>query len=1274
MGDPENQRRFDEARRLHRAGDLDRAAEGYRAVLGADPRHADALHFSGVILQQQGRVAEAIARIGEAIEIEPNRAIYRANLAFSLRAAGRADEALAQLREAARLDPSYAPGRRNLGVMLCGAGKWEEACGHLEAALAARASDAVALRKLGLARLMLGRAAAAEPVLRRAVEIDPANVDGRNQLAVALKRLGRAAEAEPHLREALRQAPRDTDTLTNLGDMLNALGRHAEALPLLEEAVQLNPRGVEAHNNLAMALEALERFDEAAAHWRAALDLDANYTPALNNLANDLMRRGRSAEAIACLRRAVALEPRHVPAWYALAAHTRHRFSAEEIRAVESLIADPRTAPGTRGLLQFGMAAVHDRLGDWNDAFRHARDANRWRRSDHALRGTAFDRERHARRVDELIATFSSGAFERLASSGLDSELPVFVLGMPRSGTTLVEQIIASHPQARGAGELDDIFHLSESLPPTATRDALREAAEQQLARYRAHGGEAIRVVDKTTINFLHLGLIARLFPKARLIHCTRNARDTCLSCFFHNFASPGLSFTFDLADLGAFHRDYERLMAHWRAVLPLRMTDVRYEELVGEPERWSRAIVEFCGLEWDARCLEFHRSERIVQTASAQQVREPVHSRAVGRWKGYEQHLVPLFASLEGRAPAEPGVPDRMARAIALHREGRLGEARAFYEELLAREPDSANALQLLGLLEHQSGRSAEGLALIDRAIAIGPAGAEFHSNRAAVLKGLGRIDEALASLECALGIDPAYATGWRNLAVLSDTTRHRDRGVAAWRRFAELDGTAAAWRGFGRSLMRSGRNDEAEAAMRHAVAADLGDAESWNDLGVVLREMDRLEESERCHREALRIAPDRAIFQMHLGVLLAKCERTGEALAAFDRALSLDPGNADARHNRGAVLAAQMRDEEAIEEFQRALALDAAEPEIHNSLGASLFSLGRFDEAMPALDAALRLAPEHGLAHFNRAQWLLLRGDWVRGFEEFEWRWSRPGVRDRRGERPEWRGAALPGATLLVYAEQGLGDTLMCLRFLPLARERVARVVVECQAPLVPLVRLVPGVDEVVAKGEPLPPVDAQVALMTLPAVFGARPDAIPGLPPPQFQVPAPLLDRWRSRLGEREGFRVGLGWQGNGRFKRDALRSIPLREFAPLGTVRGVRWIALQQGPALDQAKAAPFPVEILDPGQANTLRPFLDTAAMIAQLDLVITSDTALAHLAGAMGARVWIALPHVPDWRWLISGSSCPWYPSATLFRQRRRNDWPFVFDAMAAVLAARQSC
>jgi tetratricopeptide (TPR) repeat protein len=1272
--------RLEQAKRLHRDGETEQAAEIYRQLIEADPRDAEALHLSGVILQQQGRPAEAIARISAAIAIAPGKAVFRANLAVCLRAAGRPAEALAELREAARLEPGYTAGRRNLGVLLCNAGEWKEAAGHLDAALPKCGRDPIALRKLGLARLMLGRTGEAEAVFRQALELEPANLEARNGLAVALKRLSRPAEAEPLLRAALESAPQDADTLTNLGDILNTLGRHEEAVPYLERAASLNPRGVEALNNLAVSLEALERFDEAAAYLDCALAINPSYTPALNNLANDLLRRGRDQEAAACFGRILAIEPRHVPAWYALAARTRHKFEDEELRRLEELVDDPRLAPATRGLLQFGLAAVYDRMRQPEAAMRHALAANQARRLEDAERGTRFDRKRHAVLVDETIRAFPAEIFQQMESSGCESEVPVFVLGMPRSGTTLVEQILSSHPQARGAGELDDMLLLSkrllgerpaESLPALAGRP-LRDAALKQLARYQAIGASARRVVDKTTLNFLHLGLIALLFPKARVIHCLRDARDTCLSCFFHNFASQGLNFTFDLADLGAFHREYERLMRHWRAVLPLRMLDVPYENLVSEPERWSRAMVEFCGLSWDERCLDFHRSERIIQTASAQQVREPVHRRSIGRWQPYAPQLRPLLEALEGRFDETPAVEDTLRRAIALHQKGKLTEARTLYRQVLDLDPIAANAMQLLGLLEHQSGRSVEGLALIDKAVAMQGNTAEFHSNRAAVLKALGRAEEAFSSLETAVSLDPSYAAAWRNLAIVSELLARPGRAEFSWRRLVEVDPSPPSLRGFARWLAKRNRNEEAATMFRRVLAVNSEDADAWSDLGIVLRELELFEESERCHREAIRLAPERATLHLNLGVLFARQERTAEALAAFEKALALDSADADARHNLGAILAAQMRDEEAIPHFRQALELRPLEAEMHNSLGASLYSLGNYAEAMRSFDAALELDPEHGFARFNRAQGLLLRGDWERGFREWAWRWKRVGSRVRPTGVTEWDGSRTPGATLLIYAEQGLGDTLMCLRFIQLARERVGRVIVEVQEPLVDLIKSTPGVDHVIAQGELLPAVELETAMMSLPGIFAARPDAIPGLHPPQFEIPQLLLDRWAERLPPRDEFRIGLGWQGNPRFKRDLLRSIPLAEFAPLARVPGIRWIGLQQGDARHHAKAdSPFPIEFLDEGNAAGLRPFLETAAIIRQLDLVITSDTALAHLAGAMAAPVWIALPHVPDWRWLLSRDDSPWYPTARLFRQRARDDWPYVFESMAEELILR---
>jgi hypothetical protein len=272
----------------------------------------------------------------------------------------------------------------------------------------------------------------------------------------------------------------------------------------------------------------------------------------------------------------------------------------------------------------------------------------------------AFDPCAHQAGVDQLIRTFDAVYFRRVRGFGISSELPLFIVGMPRSGTTLVEQIVASHPQVFGAGELRDVERIALSLAAhlgndvgypsclaKAPAEAVRAMAERHLHRLTALAGGSVRIVDKMPTNYLHLGLIATLFPQARIIHCRRGPLDTCVSCYFSYFR--GLPFAWDLEELGRYHRSYDSLMAHWKAVLPLPVLDVSYEELVDNQEAISRRLMEFCGLDWDERCLAFHETPRPVHTASTMQVRQPIYKSSVGRWRRYEAHLQPLVRALSG-------------------------------------------------------------------------------------------------------------------------------------------------------------------------------------------------------------------------------------------------------------------------------------------------------------------------------------------------------------------------------------------------------------------------------------------------------------------------------------------------------------------------------------------------------------------------------------------------------------------------------------------------
>ena len=334
------------------------------------------------------------------------------------------------------------------------------------------------------------------------------------------------------------------------------------------------------------------------------------------------------------------------------------------MKQVEGLLAQGRLAAEGTSCLHFTLAILLDKQGRYDEAFSHYRRGNDLKRELFRQYGRAYDPEGHRRLIDLLIATFDRSFFDGVQSFGVDSELPVFIVGMPRSGTTLVQQILASHPQIFAAGEIRDLEQILSAPPQSggifssypvymssATRQAIRIMSERYLERLGKLGGQAQRVVDKMPHNYLHLGSIFALFPRARIIHCRREAMDVCLSCYCQNF--KWLNYASSLADLGFHYREYERLMAHWRQVLPLRMYEVQYEDLVARSEPVIRDLIAFCGLDWSASCLDFHRNPRAVRTASKLQVRRPVYASSVGRWQRYASHLGPLRDTLGHAAPA---------------------------------------------------------------------------------------------------------------------------------------------------------------------------------------------------------------------------------------------------------------------------------------------------------------------------------------------------------------------------------------------------------------------------------------------------------------------------------------------------------------------------------------------------------------------------------------------------------------------------------------------
>lgn len=552
--------------------------------------------------------------------------------------------------------------------------------------MAAEGSSIVRKKKRqALALLDANRPQEASALLLQICQLEDGEPEHWMLAGVALGRAGRLSEAASCFQKTATLRPDFPEAHYNLGKARKELGQLEQAVASYEAALRLRPSWPEALFNLGNVLDLLGRLREAATCQQRLLELSPDHPAALKALGSALMSLGELDEALACYARLGAVEPGSLDAQIGRAKVLERRGDIEPARAILKPLADagsrnleldllyasmidtdaaiallePWAARGEPGMesramssLHFRLGALHDRLANYRPAFEHYRIANR-------LKARAFDLTAFSGFVDDMMATFSPEAMSAAPRATNGSRRPLFIVGMPRSGTTLVEQILCSHPDVFGAGELDEIRHISlEALktdahgriPADSLQALTADACNRHAARYLEHldglSAEAARVTDKMPQNFIGIGLIALLFPEAAIIHCRRDPLDTCLSCFVSDFGASH-DYTGDLRTLGAYYRQYQRLMDHWKDRLGIPMFEVDYEALVADQEGVTRGLLAHCGLAWDERCLRFHDNRRVVSTASYDQVRQPIYTRSVGRWKHYEAELQPLVEAL---------------------------------------------------------------------------------------------------------------------------------------------------------------------------------------------------------------------------------------------------------------------------------------------------------------------------------------------------------------------------------------------------------------------------------------------------------------------------------------------------------------------------------------------------------------------------------------------------------------------------------------------------
>lgn len=640
---------------LHGQSPMREAEELYERILRSDSRHLDSIYRLGLIRLQQNRFADAAALFRRAVKIDKKSADAQHHLAIALTGEGQLNEAIAHYRKAMDLKPRDATAHNNLGFVLQKLDRHEEAARHYRKALSINPDHPEAHNNLGNALQSLHRAGEAIKHYRQALALRPNDAGSHINLGSALAALNHHEQAIEHCEKALELAPGIAEAHIDLANSLGAVHRLHDALVHYQKVIAIDPTNVEAYARSAFLLFQLGRVQESIAQCEKALKIKPDHADSLANLGFALRALGRVDEAVHEFEKAIAIAPKNGGLYYALASSKRISASDPHLAPMQELAGKMGSlSVGSQIELHFALGKAFSDIGDHDRSFQHLLQGNALKRRQFV----DYDETKVLLHFDRIRATFTPELLSDKKSGGDPSPLVIFIIGMPRSGTSLVEQILASHPKVFGAGERWEFPELTQGISgPEGTEfpEAVASMSGEQLhalgtgylRSIQPLAPEAERIVDKMPSNYFHAGLIHLALPNARIIHTRRDPRDTAMSCFATLFAM-GVPYAYDLAELGRYIRAYEKLMEHWRDVLPQgAMIEVRYEELVGNLKTEAKRLIEYCGLEWDDACLSFHATKRPVRTASVIQVRQPIYGSSVGRWQPYQKQLQPFLRAL---------------------------------------------------------------------------------------------------------------------------------------------------------------------------------------------------------------------------------------------------------------------------------------------------------------------------------------------------------------------------------------------------------------------------------------------------------------------------------------------------------------------------------------------------------------------------------------------------------------------------------------------------
>ena len=669
----------------HQAGQLSEARTGYQAVLALEPDNVNALHLLGVLENQTGQSDTAIFLISQALKLKPDFAEAQNSLGNVYKEMENWVKAEAAYNQAIANDPQLAGAHLNLGLVARQRGDLKAALTAYEAALGVDQNFALAHFNKANALREMGSLVSAVQTYHQALSHAPHLTDARKNLGLTLQALGNHYLDEKQweaavsaYNEAIESGVNNAALQNNLGNALQSMERFTDAIEAFGSALSFDPDYAAAHNNLGTLFDSLGEDEKAVESYRYALECDPNFIPALNNLGNGLRALDRVNEAIEAYNKALTIEPSFLDAQFnlghaykELGDFDRAKISYERVleltpnhpqalRQMASLGALTKKFPGFNRLrvmldgeisdndrvdLAFALAKVAEEEGRSEEMFEMLIMGNAARR-----RSLTYDPIAEDLRFQAIIKAFSKEIFSNI-DRGFNETSPIFIIGMPRSGTSLVEQIIASHPDVYGAGELMFIMNLAEGIgfPETVANlppSEWCELGKSYMQKLRSRRNNTSRIVDKMPHNFLYLGFIRMILPKAKIIHCIRSPEDTCVSLFKTLFTDR-LDFAYDLSELGSYYGNYAKLMEHWRAIMLNGFLDVSYESLIKEQKHQTQRLLDYLDLPWNDACLNFHDTDRRVATASATQVRRRLYMGSVGAWRQYKEHLTALFDAI---------------------------------------------------------------------------------------------------------------------------------------------------------------------------------------------------------------------------------------------------------------------------------------------------------------------------------------------------------------------------------------------------------------------------------------------------------------------------------------------------------------------------------------------------------------------------------------------------------------------------------------------------